>query len=264
MKEESVDRSLSPEVIHYYLTYLWAPAPHTMLKSVKKLEPGHAIVVKDGRINRRWQFYDLPYHQPIKPISENDAVSRLQEKLKTAVERQMVADVPVGAFLSGGLDSSAVVAFAKQALPDQKIQCFTIGFKDNNARDEGMIDDLPYAKRVADHLGVDLHTIYVDSGMINQLEKTICHLDEPEADPASIHTMLISQLARSHGIKVLLSGTGGDDVFSGYRRHYALMQEKYWSWMPKTARSGLRSLSSSLPLNFPLSRRMAKALQLCR
>jgi asparagine synthase (glutamine-hydrolysing) len=261
LQEESVDRSLNLEAIQYYLTYLWAPAPHTMLKSVKKLEPGHAMVVKNGRIQRQWQFYDLPYHQPIKSISENDAVNQLQEKLKQAVERQMVADVPVGAFLSGGLDSSSVVAFAKQAVPDQKIQCFTIGFKDNTALEEGMIDDLPYANQVARHLGVDLHTIYADSGIIHQLEKVIYHLDEPEADPASIHTMLISQLARSHGIKVLLSGTGGDDVFSGYRRHYALMQERYWSWMPKFARSGLKSLSSSLPLNIPLSRRMARAFQ---
>lgn len=131
----------------------------------------------------------------------------------------MVADVPVGAFLSGGLDSSSVAWFAQQSLSDRKLQCFTIGFKGKDKTCDGMAEDLPYAQKVAKHIGVDLHTIYVGSEMADQLEKMIWYLDEPQADPAPINVLFISQLAREHGIKVLLSGAGGDDIFTGYIRY---------------------------------------------
>jgi asparagine synthase (glutamine-hydrolysing) len=110
LHEPSLDRTLNPLAVHYHLTYLWAPAPHTMLKSVKKLEPGHAMWVEQGRIRRVWRYYDLPYDRPPETISVDDAVEGTRAHVKQAVERQMVADVQVGAFLSGGLDSSAVAA----------------------------------------------------------------------------------------------------------------------------------------------------------
>ena len=261
LQEKSVERTLNFEAIHYYLTYLWCPAPHTMLNSVKKLEPGHALMVQNGQIQRHWQFYDLPYQQNIEPLSENEAIEQLQAHLKRAVERQMISDVPVGAFLSGGLDSSSVVALAKQQVPDQKLQCFTIGFNDSATTREGFVADLPYAQQVAQHLNVDLHTIYVGSEMAQQLEKMIYHLDEPQADPAPLNVLFISQLAREHGIKVLLSGAGGDDLFTGYRRHYALMQERYWKWMPKLARKQLSQVTQRLPVTHSLGRRLSKAFR---
>ena len=130
----------------------------------------------------------------------------------------MVADVQVGAFLSGGLDSSAIVAFAREHTPD-KLACFTIDYRGGD--DGEMIDDLPYARRAAQHLGVDLHEIAVDSRMATEFEALVYTLDEPQADPAALNSLKIASLARSHGIKVLLSGSGGDDVFTGYRRHRA-------------------------------------------
>jgi asparagine synthase (glutamine-hydrolysing) len=259
LQESTVERSLNLEAIHYYLAYLWCPAPHTILEAVKKLEPGYALIVKDSQIQRHWQFYDLPYKQDIKAISESEAVEQVQAHLKQAVERQMVSDVPVGAFLSGGLDSSSVVAIAKQHNPE--LQCFTIGFKDRTSNWEGFIDDLPYAQQVAKYLDVELHTIYVGSEMTQQLEKMIYYLDEPQADPAPINALFICQLARDRGIKVLLSGTGGDDIFTGYRRHWALMQERYWNWMPKSARQGLSQAVQLLPAQHPLGRRFTKALR---
>ena len=261
LQEQSVERSLNPEAIHYYLAYLWCPAPQTMLKAVKKLEPGQALLVKNGQIQRHWQFYDLPYEQNIQPLSVREAVEQLQAHLKQAVERQMVADVPVGAFLSGGLDSSSVVALAKQHAPEQRLQCFTIGFKDQASNQEGFVADLPYAQQVAKHLDVDLHTVYVGSEMAEQLERMIYHLDEPQADPAPLNALFISQLARQHGIKVLLSGVGGDDIFTGYRRHYALMQEHYWRWMPNLARQGLSQAAGLIPTNHSLGRRLSKAFR---
>jgi asparagine synthase (glutamine-hydrolysing) len=261
LQESSIDRGLNPLAIHYYLTYLWAPAPHTMLRAVQKLEPGHALLVREGQIQRQWQFYDLPYTQTTDALPLNQAIEQVQYHIKQAVERQMVADVPVGAFLSGGLDSSAVAAFAQRALPDTKLQCFTIGFSEKAAKTEGMIEDWPYAQKVAQHLGVELHTIYVDSEMANHVERMVYQLDEPQADPAPLNALFISQLAREHGIKVLLSGAGGDDIFTGYRRHYALMQERYWAWLPKFVRKGISATAQLMPITHPWQRRLVKAFQ---
>jgi asparagine synthase (glutamine-hydrolysing) len=258
---QEVDRRLNEMALMHHLTYLWCPAPHTMVAAVKKLEPGHTLAVQDGKISRSSRFYDLPYDQPIECMSEADAVSRVRDALQLAVSRQMVADVPVGAFLSGGLDSSAVVRFAKDHALRDRLQCFTIGFRDDAASREGMTADLPYAQRVAKHLGVDLHTVEVGPEMADHLETMIYHLDEPQADPAPLNVLLISQLARQHGIKVLLSGAGGDDIFSGYRRHLALLQECYWAWLPRTARRGLSWASQLFPGSSPLGRRLGKAFR---
>jgi asparagine synthase (glutamine-hydrolysing) len=261
LQEPSLDRTLDPEAIQYYLTYLWCPAPHTMLRAVRKLPPGNAMVLRTGKIVRQWQFYELPYDQPIKPYTPADAAAEVEQAIAKAVARQMVADVPVGVFLSGGLDSSSLTHFARQHATG-RLQCFTIGFKDRVAANEGMTEDLPYAQRVAEKLGVDLHTVYVDSQqMISQVERMLYHLDEPQADPAAINTMLICELARQHGVKVLLSGAGGDDIFSGYRRHVALTHERYWSWLPTALRAALRAGTQVLPQGGALGRRLARAFE---
>ena len=190
---------------------------------------GEALRVKDGRVVRRWHWARSAWTEAPPALDAAEAIRKVGEGLRTAVHRQMVADVPVGAFLSGGLDSSAVVAMAREVSPD--IECFTI---DTGAvRDAGVTDDLPYARQVAKHLGVKLHEIQVDSSrMAADLERMVFQLDEPLADPAPLNVLYISQLARQHGVKVLLSGAGGDDLFTGYRRHRALMLERYWAWMP--------------------------------
>lgn len=256
-----LDRSLDHRAVFNHLTYLWSPSPDTILKHVKKLEPGIAMEVAEGQIVRKWRFYDLPYDNPIAVMNENEAVTAVRNKVREAVNRQMIADVPVGAFLSGGLDSSAIVAFAREQVQDGKLQCFTIGFKEPGTTGEGFTDDLPYAQRVASHLGVDLHTIYVGPEMADKLEHMIYHLDEPQADPAALNALFICQLARQHGIKVLLSGAGGDDIFTGYRRHYAVQQERFWRWLPASSRGLLSAVASRLQPSSPLTRRLAKAFQ---
>src|SRR5208337_5024869 len=112
LHEPTVPRELDPDAVHQHLLYLWCPAPRTLLASVRKLEPGHALTLRGGKVENRFRFYELPYDQPIAPLSEREAIAEVREKLRTAVERQMIADVPQGAFLSGGLDSSSVVAMA--------------------------------------------------------------------------------------------------------------------------------------------------------
>jgi len=256
----SLDRTPDPLAIRYHLTYLWCPAPRTMLASVRKLEPGTAAWVRDGRIVRTLRHYGLPGGPP-EEMNEGEAIESVRAALRTAVTRQMVADVPVGAFLSGGLDSSSVVAYAREVAPARRLQCFTIGLHDGDARREGMTSDLPYAQAVARHLDVDLHTVHVGPEMADSLAEMVFQLDEPQADPAPLNVLFISRLARQHGIKVLLSGAGGDDIFSGYRRHRALLFERYWAWLPQAARAALARGSRILPRRPALARRFAKALQ---
>lgn len=254
----TLDRMLDPQAVWSHLTYLWAPGEQTMLRSVRKLAPGHALRIEGGRVTREWQFYELPY--PAQPFAGDAAAAAraVRQALDTAVGRQMVADVEVGAFLSGGLDSSAVVALARRHAAGSRLACFTIETTHSTA-DEGFAEDLPYARRVAEHLGVNLHTVRVGPEIVERFESMIWHLDEPQADLAPLNALLICELARANGIKVLLSGAGGDDIFTGYRRHYALMQERWWSWLPQPGRAALAALTGRLPARPALARRVRKA-----
>lgn len=252
---------LNPAAVLSHLGCLWSPAPATLVKGIVKLQPGHAMLVKDSQVVRQWRYYDLPYDQPKLDIGADEAARQVARAVEVAVQRQMVSDVPVGAFLSGGLDSSAVVAFARHAVPGRRLQCFTIAVNDGSTADEGFAADLPYAQSVARHLDVDLHTVSVGPEMADRLAEMVYYLDEPSADPAALNALFIAELARSQGIKVMLSGAGGDDIFTGYRRHYALQQERYWSWLPQGARAVLAGVANKLPAHPPLLRRVGKALQ---
>ena len=168
--EPSVPREIDPSAVASHVMYLWAPSPLTMLRGIHKLPPGHAFVARDGEIEKLWRWYDLPYAQPLADWSDAEAIEAVRAQLLESVRKQLVADVPVGAFLSGGLDSSSVVAMARRAAPDTRMRCFTIGFDESEQQPEGMNEDLGYARLVAKHLDVDLEVITVRSGMIDQLE----------------------------------------------------------------------------------------------
>ena len=251
-------QSLDHRALLRYLSYLWCPGAGTPLKAVRKLQPGEALRVRQGKIEKSWSWYCLPAVRSVpSALGFAQALSGSVDYLRQAVHRQMVADVPVGAFLSGGLDSSAIVNFAKQLNPE--LQCFTIQLS-QQSESEGFVDDLPYARMAARHLGVSLEVVRVDSAqMAAGLEAMVWQLDEPLADPAALNLFHICQVARQQGIKVLLSGTGGDDLFSGYRRHLALENEKYWCWLPRPLRVQLHALTGHLPAIHPLTRRLRKA-----
>jgi len=235
-----VAREIDPVALHQMLAYLWTPAPRTMLRAVRKLEPGCAMLVHRKGIVRHWRYYRLPYDGRRDPRPRAAIAAELKDRVEQAVRRQLVADVPVGAFLSGGLDSSAFVAMMRKVQPDQRIQCFSIGFGDD-VDNEGNPADLPYARRVAEHLRVDLEEIRISASSIDRLEEIVALLDEPQADPAPINALFIADRARAMGIPVLLSGAGGDDIFSGYRRHRALRFERWWAWLPPSARAAIQS-----------------------
>ena len=241
--------------LHRYLSYLWCPGAGTPLKSFFKLQPGEAIFVNEGCIQKRWIWYQLPvFWKNTKKFNKTHAISETAEHLRRSVHQQMVSDVPLGAFLSGGLDSSAIVAFARELNPD--IRCFTIN---TLMQKDGMPDDLPYARKVAQHLDVPLDIVQVDpEHMINDVEKMVFQLDEPLADPAALNVLYISKLARENGIKVLLSGVGGDDLFTGYRRHLAVNYEKYWRFLPNGVRRKLEEFTKGLDQRNTLKRRISK------
>ena len=255
--------------INRYLSFQWCPGEGTPSRSVRKLGPGEAFWVRSGAISERFTWYQLPGFRSAgmrstgfsgasnysSKLTESEAILGTREHLRQAVHRQMVADVPVGAFLSGGLDSSSVVAFAREINPN--IRCFTIEVTGGNEKD--VADDLPYARRVAAHLQVPLEVVRINSArMAEDLADMVSHLDEPLGDPAPLNVLYISRVAREQGMKVLLSGAGGDDLFTGYRRHRALMSEGIWSWLPRPARVGLERLTSGLDQHHPLFRRLRK------
>lgn len=231
-----VSRVIDPTALRRYLTFLWCPGEQTLFKSVKKLDPGGAMIVRGGRIARRWTYWTPPGYQPRHDWTWRECAEELHDSLNRCVARQMVSDVPVGAFLSGGLDSSSVVAAARAQAPD--IVCFTI----DAGPEEGSEEDLPYARSAAKALGVELKEIRVDSAtMAGRLADMPYILDEPLADPACLNVLYIAELARSNGVKVLLSGAGGDDLFTGYRRHTALAFDNMWDKVP----GGLREAAAS-------------------
>lgn len=251
-----ISRSLCYDALLRSIVFLWSPGPETVLKNIHKLEPGHYLRVKDQKLCDKVMYSQSPQYMPERRAVKKH-IDELETCLQSSVEEELVADVPVGAFLSGGLDSSLIVAMASQ-IYTKPLECFTINSTSDSSQNDGFTDDLPYAKAVAKHLGVSLNVVEAKPDIMKYLSWMIYHLDEPQADPAPLNVSLICKMAREKGIKVLFSGAGGDDVFSGYRRHYAIKLEKYWSWLPQNARRLLKGTTARLPKSNPRLRRLSK------
>ena len=249
----NVGADIDPVALLNHVNYLWSPGPRTLLAGVTKLEPGTWIDVVSGRIVDRGDF------RPQLTIRREtlDTPRQLRDRLRQSVAEQLVSDVPVGAFLSGGLDSTVLVALAREQLGP--FDCFTVSSSAQEMRREGFVDDLPYARQAAQSLDVRLHAAKVGTEICDHIDYMLYHLDEPQADLAPLHVYEISRLARSMGVKVLLSGAGGDDVLAGYRRHIAIKAEHYWSWLPQGVRAGIGRSAQSLSAGLPLARRLRKA-----
>jgi asparagine synthase (glutamine-hydrolysing) len=256
-----LDRTIDPVAASAYLTFLWSPGERTMFASVKKLPPGSWLTVRRSGKDSAGTFSPWPQPRPDERYSDAELIRITAEKLEQAVARQMVSDVEPGAFLSGGLDSSAVVALARNSVgAHAPLQCFTIDYREAERERGEMLLDLPYAERVAKHLGVKLHRVMADSGMAYEFEQLMYTLDEPQADPAAANSLLISAAARSAGIKVMLSGVGGDDLFTGYRRHQAARYDHVFDRVPLRVRQAIASCARNLLPSTGIPRRLRKAL----
>lgn len=209
-----------------YLALGYVPAPRSIFERVHKLPPGHRLICEAGgfRLERFWQ----PQPGTFQPLDEPEWVELFRTTLDRAVQRQMVSDVPLGAFLSGGLDSSAVVAcMARHS--SAPIKTYSIGFA--GVSGASAYNELPWARQVAQVLGTDHHEILVRPDVARLLPKLIWHLDEPLADSAFITTYLVAQLAR-RDVTVILSGVGGDELFGGYRRYLGASLDGYYRPLP--------------------------------
>ena len=209
-------REIDPEAVADHLGFVWSAGEATMLRAVKKLRPGHCLTVDAAgvRIDRYWR---APIAEPAAGAGDAAALARLIDEV---VADQMVADVPVGALLSGGVDSSAIVAAMCRATEPALITTFCAASPRGGAADN-FGDDARYARAVAARLGVRLVEVPTDPALIDELPEMVWRLDEPTADFAALQTEKLAHAARAAGITVLLSGTGGDDLFTGYGRHTA-------------------------------------------
>jgi asparagine synthase (glutamine-hydrolysing) len=199
------------------------------------------VLAIEGRRVREWCYWKLPEHTDAR-LSEREWTERVLAQVEASVRMQMVSDVPIGAFLSGGVDSSAVVGFmAKHS--SQPVNTYAIGFAGGTA--EALYNELPYAKRVASIFGTRHREIVVRPDVVSLLPRLLWHLDEPMADSAFITTFLVSEFAR-RDVTVILSGVGGDELFGGYRRylgdHYARQYHQYPGWLRRSVASVARKL----------------------
>jgi asparagine synthase (glutamine-hydrolysing) len=211
--DKQLPRAPDFQALDHYLSFQYIPAPMSGFAAVRKLLPGHAMVVKNGRIERIFRYWDIDFTQR-STLSFGDACETLREKILEATKIRMISDVPLGAFLSGGIDSSITVA-AMARLSDQPIKTFSIGFEDER------FNELPFARQVAEHLGTEHREMMVRSDAVEWLPRLIEHLGEPLADNSILPTFYVSRFAREQ-VTVALTGDGGDESFAGYRRFYQM------------------------------------------
>ena len=209
LQDPGVEKTLDPQALDDYLTYLYIPGPKTIFQKIRKLRPGHTLTVSARGVVER-EYWDLDF-EPKDGLREADCAMGLLEKLRETVAMHLMSEVPLGAFLSGGVDSSAVVGIMAGLL-DQPVNTASIGFR------EADFDELPYAREVAQRFQTRAHerTVVADAAKI--LDALVWHFDEPFADSSMVPTYYVSQVAREQ-VTVCLSGDGGDENFAGYRRY---------------------------------------------
>ncbi len=238
LQHPDVSREINPLAVDAYLTFGYIPEPLSIFKEIKKLPPGHRLIVSDGKISCE-QYWDFP-HGLTSELSESDYIHELRWRLQEAVRMRLVSDVPLGAFLSGGVDSSTIVALMAREMAEP-VKTFSIGFKEDS------FDELKYARIVAKRFGTDHHEFIVTPDVCGIIDKLIGHFDEPFADQSMIPTYYVSKLAREH-VTVVLSGDGGDELFAGYTRYAVDLSRQRFERLPRFFRNTvMRSLSEHMP-----------------
>lgn len=250
LSSPDVSRELDLISLHRYLAFLWVPGPETMFKNIYKLPPAHYLAWCDGKCSIR-SYWDLHF-DPMVADGNKDLAAELREVFHAAVERHMISDVPLGVFLSGGLDSSAITALASQ-ISTEPLKTYTIAYRPEDSALEQSDEDALVARAVSKKFNTQHHEILVTPHIADLLPHVIWHLDEPVADPAAISTYLICQRARPD-VKVLLSGQGGDEIFAGYTVHMAQRLARVLQRIPRPLRNG--PISSLLGLLLTLKDRI--------
>jgi asparagine synthase (glutamine-hydrolysing) len=230
LRHPGVPRTIDPVALDDYLTYLYIPAPKTIFQGIRKLPPGHTLTASRDGLRER-QYWDVDF-APREGLSEAEYAAGLMDKLREAVALHLMSEVPLGAFLSGGVDSSAVVGLMAEA-SDKPVNTASIGFR------EAGFDELPYARMVARHFGAHAYEKVVEANAAKILDTLVWHFDEPFADASMVPTYYVSQVARER-VTVALSGDGGDENFAGYRRYrFDALENRVRRLLPERVRRPL-------------------------
>jgi asparagine synthase (glutamine-hydrolysing) len=236
--------SLTPSVNHSglaaYLSLKYVPAPMTMFAGMESLPPAHWMKIRHGQVAIK-RYWDVSYEKQSDNKSDDQCAEELDSLLRESIAMRLRSDVPFGAFLSGGIDSSVIVAIMSQ-LMSEPVKTFSVGFDGS-----GQSDELPFAKMVADRFDCEHHTLMVTpQHFIDYAEKVLWHLDQPIADQATVATYMVAKLAREH-VKMVLTGEGGDELFAGYARYVGNQWSPLFRWMPKFAGKAIRNIAARTP-----------------
>ncbi len=241
-----VRREIDPEAVDEFLSTYYVGGSRTILRHVAKLPPAHWLTLEDGRLTVR-RYWRPTFHADDPPRKDEEYREELESRFRESVRRRLISDVPLGAFLSGGIDSSAVVAMMAA---EGKVKTFTIGFEEEGYSE---IED---ARVVARHLGTDHREHVVKPEATRILSDLVWHFDEPFGDSSMIPTWYVCQMARQH-VTVALSGDGGDELFAGYTRYQRAVADRGWSWIPGPIRRRLLAPAvDALPVGAPARNRL--------
>ncbi|HEV2829020.1 MAG TPA: asparagine synthase (glutamine-hydrolyzing) [Pyrinomonadaceae bacterium] len=244
-----VERALDPEALNQFLTFLWAPDPNTLFRGIKTLPPAHVLTFRNNQIKID-EWWDVSFDEIEEGRGEQWWQKQVLETLDRTVNMEMVADVPLGSFLSGGVDSSGIVAMMKRHSGGRRVSTYTVGIESEDLRYDIIPDDVEWARRVNQHLDTDYHEIMLQPAVADLLPKLVYHMDEPALDMA-IPSYLVSQAARET-LRVMLSGMGGDEVFAGYPRQLAMKIAGAFDPVPGMLRRPLmKTLARTLPGGLP-------------
>jgi asparagine synthase (glutamine-hydrolysing) len=244
-----VGRALDAEGLHQQLTFLWTPDPHTLFRDVWKVPPGHVLKWRDGRVEVR-EWWDVSFDEVEEGRGEEWWRERVLETLERVVGMEMVSDVPLGSFLSGGVDSSAIVAMMKRHAGGRRVSTYTVGIEQEDLRYDIIPDDARWARRVAKALDTDYHEMMLKPDVAELLPLLVYHMEMPVIDMA-VSSYLVSRAARET-LTVMLSGMGGDEVFAGYPRQLAMQVARALDPLPLSVRRpAMRAIAGALPGGMP-------------
>ena len=250
-----LQREIDPVALHHYLTFQYVPAPWCIFQGVKKLKPGHMLICHQGTVTER-AYWSLSYHKRSPQRREEEYREEFSVLFHEATRLRLVSDVPLGAFLSGGMDSSAVVALMSQLTPGP-VKTFSIGFK------EDAFNELPYAREVARRYGTEHHEFVVEPSAVDILPVLARVYDEPFADSSAIPTYYVSQLSRQF-VTVVLNGDGGDELLGGYSRYRHMPVDHFLpSVLGQSLRTQILNLLRTIPDHGPLQAGLRNRLERC-
>jgi asparagine synthase (glutamine-hydrolysing) len=235
--------TIDQQALWQYMYFGYIPDPATAFLAIRKLLPGHVLEFEGGKVHIH-KYWDLPQYSTHQPRSEEECLQELEQRLAEAVRIRLIADVPLGALLSGGTDSSTVVALMARG-GSRPVKTFSIGFRHAD------FNEAPYAKLVAERFGTEHHELILDPNVVETVESLALSLEEPFGDSSMLPTYFISLLARQH-VMVALSGDGGDEAFAGYERYHIHLRRRHFTWIPDWAGRFYREhlhprLGSSVP-----------------